>query len=414
MNQAIEHTFGTVTEQIQRARTSLLLHHPFFASLLYKLQLRVAPSTPTMATDGVSLFYNPRFVETLLPEELVGLLAHEVMHPALKHHTRRGTRNPMLWNMACDYVINPIVTRAGMKLPKGVLDNPRYYNMDAESVYALLEQESEAQGSESGGEPSSEAGGTGSNQSGTGSPEDEPQCVETEGGFGQVLDMPTTDPRGQSSEAERRQEEQRWNAAIHEAALTGEMAGRMPAGMKRLVEESAQQRVDWKECLRKSFYSTVPSDYSWTRPNRRFVHMGLYLPGTICEGVGNVVVAVDCSGSISGRTLGMFQSEINGLLEETRPNQVDVLYFDTEVQRVDTYQSGQPITLDPVGGGGTDFNPIFEWIHERGVAPQTLIILTDLWGAFPANAPSYSVIWVSTSSRYKEGPFGDTISIASA
>ena len=102
--------------RIQKARTALLLDHPFFGSLLFRLGGRPSKSIQTMATDGVSLYYNPAFVETLNAAELAGVLAHEVMHPALQHHTRRGDRDQKCWNMACDYAINPLLLDAGLAM----------------------------------------------------------------------------------------------------------------------------------------------------------------------------------------------------------------------------------------------------------------------------------------------------------
>ena len=107
--------------RIQKARTSLILDHPFFGSLLFRLKGRECRSIQTMATDGVSLFYNPDFVETLNAATLAGTLAHEVMHPALHHHVRRSGRDPKRWNVACDFAINPLLVDAGLSLPEGVL-----------------------------------------------------------------------------------------------------------------------------------------------------------------------------------------------------------------------------------------------------------------------------------------------------
>src|SRR5882757_7677505 len=104
--------------RIQKARTTLLLDHPFFGTLLFRLGAQARSSIATMATDGISLYFNPQFVETLSAAEIAGTLAHEVMHPALQHHTRRGGRHPRRWNMACDYAINPMLLDAGLTLLK--------------------------------------------------------------------------------------------------------------------------------------------------------------------------------------------------------------------------------------------------------------------------------------------------------
>src|ERR1700745_1040612 len=127
--------------RIQKARTTLLLDHPFFGTLLFRLGAQARSSIATMATDGVSLYFNPEFVEKLSSAELIGTLAHEVMHPALQHHTRRAGRSPKRWNMACDYAINPMLRDAGLTLPKDVLYEARFVGMSAEEIYNLLEAE---------------------------------------------------------------------------------------------------------------------------------------------------------------------------------------------------------------------------------------------------------------------------------
>jgi predicted metal-dependent peptidase len=110
--------------RIQKARTALLLDHPFFGTLLFRLGAQAHSSIATMATDGVSLHYNPEFVEKLSGAELIGTLAHEVMHPALQHHTRRAGRSPKRWNMACDYAINPMLLDSGLTLPRTFFVRP--------------------------------------------------------------------------------------------------------------------------------------------------------------------------------------------------------------------------------------------------------------------------------------------------
>jgi predicted metal-dependent peptidase len=137
---------GTPTSlRIQKARTALLLDHPFFGSLLFRLKGRESRSIATMATDGVSLYYNPEFVDTLNSATLSGVLAHEVLHPGLHHHARRNGRDPRRWNEACDYAINPLLLDAGLSLPDGVLVDSRFREMSAEQIYNLLEAEAEQQ-----------------------------------------------------------------------------------------------------------------------------------------------------------------------------------------------------------------------------------------------------------------------------
>src|ERR1700732_2337773 len=104
-------------------------------------------------------------------------------------------------------------------------------------------------------------------------------------------------------------------------------------------------------------------------PTRRHIWAGLYLPGVMREGVGVIAIAVDCSGSVNARQLRLFEAEIRLILEGERPQRVHVLYFDAMVHKVESYEAGEPVHLNPVGGGGTEFGPCFEWLNEHGIQP---------------------------------------------
>jgi len=393
-------------ERIRKARTALLLDHPFFGSLLFRLKSEECRSTPTMATNGIVLRYNPAFVDTLNAATLAGVLAHEVMHPALQHHTRRAKRDPRRWNEACDYAINPLLLDTGLSLPDNVLVDPRFRGMSAEQIYNLREAEAQPEpGSESGSgenrkrdqdfDPNDSSG----SENGSGSP----PVPETQGGIGQVIDAPDAG----ECEAGNDEQAREWEIAVNQAATLAQQAGKVPAGLERTLEGTAESRVDWREFLRRLWSDTIPADSSWTRPNRRHIWSGLYLPGVVREGTGEIAIAVDCSGSINPRQLRLFEAEIRSILEGQRPERVHVLYFDAEVHKVDTYFAGEMLHLDPVGGGGTDFGPCFDWLNEHGIHPQTMVFLTDLYGTFPESAPDYPVLWASTGSRH--APFGSVI-----
>ena len=393
--------------RIQKARTSLILDHPFFGSLLFRLKGRACQSVPTIATDGVSLFYNPDFVETLNAATLAGTLAHEVMHPALHHHVRRSGRNPKRWNQACDFAINPMLVDAGLSLPDGVLIDDRFRGMSAEQIYNFLESETGQDSDNEGGDDEPGRDESKDEKSSSGD-SNEPSAPVTEGGIGQVLDAPPPDEETPAIEEQARE----WNVAVNQATTVARQAGKVPAGLNRTLEGAAEATVDWRELLRRLWSDTIPADYSWMRPNRRHVWAGLYLPGVMRDGVGEIAIAVDCSGSVNARQLGLFEAEVRSILEGQRPQRVHVLYFDSEVQKVETYEAGQPVHLDPVGGGGTDFGPCFDWLEQHGIRPQTLVFLTDLWGTFPDAAPEYPVLWASTGRRH--APFGSVIPMQAA
>jgi predicted metal-dependent peptidase len=391
------------SRRIQKARTALVLDHPFFGSLLFRLKDCECRSIKTMATDGLSLYYNPEFVETLNAGTLAGTLAHEVMHPALHHHIRRSGRDPKRWNMACDFAINPLLVDAGLNLPEGVLLDNRFRGMSAEQIYNLLDSETGSEDEE--GELGTDKSNAEQSPAGE---TNETSAPMTEGGIGQVLDAPVPDKETPTIEEQIRE----WDIALNQAMTVARHAGKVPAGLNRALEGATGAAVDWRELLRRHWSDTIPADYSWMRPNRRHLWTGLYLPGVVREGVGEVAIAVDCSGSVSARQLRLFEAEVRSILEGQRPERVYVLYFDAVVQKVETYEAGQRIDLNPVGGGGTEFGPCFEWLDERSIRPQTLIFLTDLYGLFPPSAPSYPVLWASTGGQ--TAPFGEVIPMQGA
>jgi predicted metal-dependent peptidase len=407
--------------RIKKGRTQLLLNHPFFGTMLYRLKDRECRSIETMATDGKSLFYNPEFVDSLNMGQLLGVLAHEVLHPALQHHTRRGKRDPKQWNVACDYVINPVVMDAGLALPEGALYEYRFRDLCAERVYNMLAQEQDdqqsGQGQQGDGSASSNTGqgqgvpdGSDQQQSSGKSP----SAPSTPGGFGQVLDAQIEEgSEGATPNDQLAEQRREWAQAVQDATTVAKMAGKLPGGAERLFEAAESGKVDWREHLRQSFCQTTPRDYSWSRPNRRLLSSGYILPGIVKEGVGEIVIAVDCSGSIAQRELSLFVAEMEEIISEHQPEKVHVLYFDESVQRADTFDQGVQVEVQPKGGGGTNFCCVFEHVEDNAMQPQTVIFFTDMWGRFPSDEPDYPVIWAASSSR-TTAPFGEVVSLAAA
>ena len=270
-------------------------------------------------------------------------MAHEVMHPALQHHTRRGDRDRKRWNIACDYAINPLLLDAGLTLPKDVLIEHRFRGMSAERIYNLIDEQQDQ-------DSSTERRKCGwccfwrrwRKTTRQEECERRAHCASNTGGIGQVLDAPQPEGDDGDTVAEQARE---WKIAVEQAENVAKLAGRLPAGVTRSLEQSQAAGVDWRELLRRAWSETIPSDYSWMPPNRRHIWAGLHLPGVRSEGAGEIAIAVDCSGSINARQLGLFEAEVRSILEGQRPSRVHVLYFDTEVHKAEVYQAGQPISL---------------------------------------------------------------------
>ena len=194
--------------------------------------------------------------------------------------------------------------------------------------------------------------------------------------------------------------------------MNAEAQGNLPGQLRDVIEEVLQATVDWREVLKRYFTLTQRSDLSWSRPNRRFIADDLYLPAVHSEAMGELVVAVDTSGSISSRILGLFQDELNYLVEEIRPQKVTMLMFDTRVTDVQEYTPEDlPIVLDIKGRGGTDFCPAMKYVQEQmDTEPVCMIYFTDLYGPFPEE-PEFPVLWLKTgySNIINEAPFGETV-----
>ena len=399
--------------KLTRARTQLLLNQPFFGTLCLRLKL-VPGGVPTMATDGRRIVYDSSFVDSLKPAELEAVLAHEVLHCALGHHCRRGQRDPQLWNQAADLAINPILIGNGFTLPDGALVDPAFNNLSAEEIYARLGQRSSDPNSAPMQSPQPSGSGSDANsrqqtQNGSsaspndsqpqhGNPEDgrEESPSTRPGGFGEILDA--TDEEGNPvSQAENSRQQQEWSIAADQAIRFAKACGHQPADLDRALSESRQSKQDWRTILRDFIAARTPADYRWSPPNRRYIGAGLYLPSVERTGLGPIVIGVDTSGSIGGKELEQFAGEIAAISDEAQPEAIHVVYCDAAVQFAQEFQSGEPIHLEPRGGGGTDFRPVFEWVEENRLTPVCLIYLTDLCCHSYPEAPEYPVLWVTDS-----------------
>ncbi|MEM8986681.1 MAG: VWA-like domain-containing protein [Pseudomonadota bacterium] len=381
-----------MSKTLTKARAALVLSQPFFGSLALRLKLAEATHIDTLAVDGETLFYNPAYVDGLSFDEVVGVIGHEVLHCAMSHHVRRGARDHKRWNVACDFAINGILLGAGFRLPDGALHRPPFDGLSAEQVYDLLEQPENSDG---------EGTNPNCNQDGGNDGADPGRC-------GAVIGPASPDGTS-ASPADLAKAEADWQIATLQAAQFAKAAGRLPAAVDRFVDDMRRPRIDWRAALRRFVTATVRQDYSWSRPNRRYVASGLYLPSMETPGLGRLVIAVDTSGSIDDETLAQFAAEMNAIVEDAKPDGVDVVYCDADVARVERFDPHDlPLTLNPKGRGGTSFRPPFEWVEAEGALPACLIYLTDLYGDFP-DPPAYPVLWASTTDEV--APFGERVKI---
>lgn len=374
---------------LTNARTTLLFDYYFFGRLAMYLKFVERPEIPTLATEGKHIFYNPKFVLTLSASLLRSAIVHEVLHCAFAHFARRGVRKLNQWNRAGDYAINLILQENKFQIGESWLLNRAYADMSAEHIYDLLEQE-QKQG---------QGQGQGQKQSGAG---DAPGPGEPGGALDEIMDA-------NPDEGTLDEQDMEWKIAVTAAAAEAKKQGKLPAGMQRFVDEITSPRVPWREVLHRFINQIARDDYAWSRPNRRMLSQGIYLPGMYSERMGPIAVVIDTSGSIDQPTLNAFGSEITAIVNSCRPEKTIVVYCDAKINRIDEFSPNDPLEFKMCGGGGTDFRPPFAHFAQAEEQPVALVYLTDMEGTFPSDPPDFPVLWCATTKA--EGPFGETLYI---
>jgi predicted metal-dependent peptidase len=414
---------------VSRARLELVLDHPFFGSLACRLRPVVDLSMNdqnhrgVLWTDGVRLGVNPEAFLALNPQERIGLIAHEVMHCTNGHPWRQGHRDDKNWARACDLAINDILADSGFELPEGcaVPNQSSQKNQSAESIYSELQRQ--PQDEDSDGEGDGEGNGSGKSAgmpgSGQGDQSQEPGSQPEDGdGDGQGNQPRFTDPGamrkpqcqqdGNTGETERLEND--WKIATIQAAIAAKMRGMLPGSLAQLVEDVKKPKIDWRAELRRFMQAHAKNDYSWTRPSSRYMARGLYMPALHSEQIGPMVIAIDTSGSIGDEELKQFMGECQSIVEEIKPEFTLVLEVDAAVNGVNRYESGEAFTLPAIHGrGGTSFVPAFNYVHDDGIEPACFVYLTDLYGSYPEEPPSYPVLWICTTDM--QANWGQTIKI---
>lgn len=324
--------------------------------------LIVRDDIPTAATDMKSIFYNPAFFNTLDVEQIMFVLAHEVMHIALAHGARLNGRNMQLWNVACDYSINHILTETGFKFIQGCLFDPQYGVNSADVNYELLKKKF----------PKSQAGGAGPNSGSLGS---------------DVLPMGGDDP-DETAKIERSIQQR-----VAQAASMARMAGNMPGALEKFINEVLNPVVPWQALLREYMTRITPADESWSKRNRRF--SDVYLPARKSEQMGEIVIIGDTSGSITQDDFNRIGAEVSAIADSVKPERIRVIWADTDVAGEQVFEMGEPLDLKPMGGGGTDMRvPL---THAEQYEPVVTVLITDGYTPWPDGEPPYPLVVVCTT-----------------
>jgi predicted metal-dependent peptidase len=304
--------------------------------------------------------YNPKFIDTLNDKQLTFVVLHEALHKVFQHMSlwrKLWKESPMLANMAADYVVNWTIKEADpngvvTEMPTQCLFDAKYANMTTKQVYDLLKQDAE----------------NGQGMFGKGA-----------GGDAGHDHHDWEGAEGLTAEEVKEVEKQ-----IDQALRQGEIIrGKMAGNQNRTIEGLLEPKVDWREQLREFVNATCKNKdkTSWKRPSRRFIGQDIYMPSMIGETVGKLVIGIDTSGSIGSNELKEFLSEVVGICDDVSPESVELIYWDYDVAGHETYNigdyAGLAETTKPAGGGGTRVGSLNEYLKDKRITPEAIVVLTD-------------------------------------
>lgn len=347
-----------IIDKLVTARVGLLLRQPFFGNLATRLTLVDASHwCNTLATDGRNFYYSNAFVDKLKPKEVEFGFAHEVLHNVFDHLGRRYGRDAVISNIAADYAVNQILVDEKIGIKPSfiqIFQDDRYRDKSFEEIYDDLYSKA--------------------------------QKIDIES-LGELLDdhLDDLDSENESGGRPRLTPEERKaiKDEIKEAMVAASQsagAGKVPAGIARLIRDFTEPKMDWRELLRMNIQSILKSNFSFSRPNRKSQHCGAVLPGMMNEETIDIAVGIDMSGSISDAQGKDFLSEVKGIMDEYKDFKIDIWCFDTEVYNYQqfTMDSADDITsYECKGGGGTDFMANWEFMKEHSIEPKKFIMFTD-------------------------------------
>ena len=399
-----------VEDILIKARIDMLMDAPFFGNLATRLKLVDATKwCPTLATDGKNFYYNRNFVAAMTHAENVFGFGHEILHCVYDHFDvdRRGDRNPQLWNIANDYVINADLIDANIGEQIKLVDicyDWKYRGKVSEEIYDELFDEMEKNGqiqyvdsfdvhldSESGDD-------AGADQAAPGEP----------GNDG------TDGPIKYSAEDKEAQKTEFQNAVMQSAKAAG--AGNLPGGVRKMLDKLLNPQLDWRQLLAMQIQSVIRSDYNWMTPSRKGMNEGIYLPGLDRETTIDIALALDMSGSIMDEMARDFLSEVKGIMDQYTDFKIHLFCFDTQVHNPVTFDQTNMeefMEYELAGGGGTDFDCCFDYMKDQGIQPKKFIMFTDGYPWDSWGDESYcDTLFIVHGGGYGEppvAPFGITV-----
>lgn len=382
------------TKILRKAVARLIIKEPFWAEMFFSMFTFKMPDVSedpsfgnTLATDSHSMWINEDFYNALGKQPngfdlQMSAIAHEIAHKMLHHPTRRGGRDPDLWNWAADEAANEILADSGFKLgPDWVQPVPARRGWTVEARYNALKEEQARGGG--GGAPG--------------------------GMWKDVMDFKGTTDAALAQEEKVRQ-------VVERAMATAQGAGKVPAGLRKMFDlVFAPAAEPWYNHLHRFMQSLQVSGYNWSRPDRRMLMLhGIVGPDHYSHALGDVLIFRDTSGSCFLKLVQQkFMSHVDAIMAEAKPKRLVLADFDTRIHQHQEFERNDEVRMVPRGNGGTDFRPLFQWATDNGITPAVAIVATDMYGTGYPEEPDFPVIWCSTTpyGAYAPPPFGEVIHV---
>ena len=388
-------------DKLVKARVRLQKDNPFFAYLVMNLKFKEDKTISSIGVDdNGNCVYNSKWISKLDDEQLKGVLTHEVLHLVLQHFPRGENKEHEIYNIACDLVINYILQEEHFHLPQGLVPYGSSFDFGNGLVIRDLDKKY--------------ADEVYNEIMGSGKVKKQKLIVACANGrFDKHIYSDSKKGQGDNGK-QAEQKKKKWNKILSEASVYAKQQGNLPRGMERLVDLMLNEKVNWKQLLYKYITRELPFDYTYSKPSKKSISTGIYMPSILRENI-NVVVSIDTSGSIGQNELTEFLDEIINVAKSFNNVKMTLIVCDAEIQDVYTIENGNIETIRNLkirGGGGTSHIPIYRYIKENLPMTKFVINFTDGYTNFP-DEEEVRTIWVITENGVRESslPFGEVIKL---
>lgn len=385
----------TPEQRLTRAKIQLYEGQPFFSYIVNHMQLiENNKDCPTMGVDAKgNCYYNTTFVDKLTEDELKTILSHEAMHCALMHLVRLGNKDLNIWNISTDLVINAMLVSAGFTFPsskdiKPLLPQSNSFFANKKEIKDIDKKTAE-------------------------------MIYNELYDIADKIKVPMFDQhiysdgnedgnKNKNSVGTSQEDIDKWKQVITEAAHFAKQKGNLPANMQRMVDKILNKKLNWKQLLYRYITNEIQFDFTYARPSRKFISTGIYFPSTAKENI-KIMAAIDTSGSISQKELGLFLGEIYKITKSFNNFEIEVLFHDTEISSRSKFNHSnlhKLVNLKPTGGGGTSHKEVFEYANK--VKPNILLCFTDGYSDINTCQKFSNSIFVLTDESMKPN-FGNSI-----